>query len=289
MFQNKLSELRKSKGYNMKQTAAKLGIPYTTYVSYERGDREPDSERLIQLSDFFDCSIDCLIGRSTERGEPIQMDAETNRAIEIGKRIHDRRIELHRTQEEIGAAVGMNKSTVQRYETGQVRRIKLPVLEALADYLGVSAGWLAGKNENTEPNAIILPEKKIRMVPVFESVSAGMGAYADDNIVDYMPCFIQNEREAENTICVNVCGNSMYPKIEDGDIIQVLKQDWAESGQIAVVLIDGEEAVVKKIEYTANTVTLISINPEWAPRTFTGADRGRLKILGVVKKVIKDV
>lgn len=289
MFQNRLSELRKSKGYNMKQTAAKLGIPYTTYVSYERGDREPDSEKLIQLSDFFDCSIDYLLGRATERGEPIRTEAETNRAIEIGKRIHDRRIELRRTQEEIGAAVGMNKSTVQRYETGQVRKIKLPVLEALADYLGVSAEWLAGKNENPEPNAIILPQKKIRMIPVFESVAAGMGAYADDCIVDYMPCFIQNDREAENTICVNVCGNSMYPKIEDGDIIQVLKQDWAESGQIAVVLIGGEEAVVKKIEYTTDTVTLISINPEWAPRIFTGADREQLKILGVVKKVIKDV
>ena len=43
-------------------------------------------------------------------------------AIEIGKRIHDKRIELHITQEELGAAVGMNKSTVQRYETGQVKK-----------------------------------------------------------------------------------------------------------------------------------------------------------------------
>lgn len=214
-------------------------------------------------------------------------------AIEIGKRIHDKRIELRLTQEELGLAVGMNKSTVQRYETGQVKKIKLPVLEAIAKYLGVTPDWLAGKSDSEtierEPNAIILPQGKIRMIPVFEKVSAGLGAYADDCIVDYLPCFIQSDSEAERTICVKVCGNSMYPKIEDGDIIQVLKQDWAESGQIAVVLIDGEDAVVKKIEYTSDTVKLISINPEWPPRTFTGSDRELLTILGVVKKVIKDV
>ena len=68
-------------------------------------------------------------------------------AIEIGKRIHDKRIELHITQEELGAAVGMNKSTVQRYETGQVKKIKLPVLEAIAKHLGVNPAWLAGKSD----------------------------------------------------------------------------------------------------------------------------------------------
>ena len=277
MFQNRLSELRKSKGYNMKQTAAKLGIPYTTYVSYERGDREPDSEKLIQLSDFFDCSIDYLLGRSTEQ-------TQTNMNC-----LRKRRKELGLTMLEVAKAVGVSEATVSRYESGDIKNMRRDRIEKYAKVLKVSPALIIGLDpENTEPNAIILPQKKIRMVPVFESVSAGMGAYADDNIVDYMPCFIQNEREAENTICVNVCGNSMYPKIEDGDVIQVLKQDWAESGQIAVVLIDGEEAVVKKIEYTADTVTLISINPEWAPRIFTGTDRARLKILGVVKKVIKD-
>lgn len=280
MFQNRLSELRKSKGYNMKQTAAKLGIPYTTYVSYERGDREPDSEKLIQLSDFFDCSIDYLLGRSTEQNQ-------TNTNC-----LRERRKELGLTMLEVAKAVGVSEATVSRYESGDIKNMRRDRIEKYAKVLKVSPALIIGlepEDLSPEPNAVILPQKKIRMVPVFESVAAGMGAYADDRIVDYMPCFIQNDREAENTICVNVCGNSMYPKIEDGDVIQVLKQDWAENGQIAVVLIDGEEAVVKKIEYTANTVTLISLNPEWAPRIFTGTDREQLKILGVVKKVIKDV
>lgn len=131
MFRNRLSELRKSKGYNMKQTAAMLNLPYTTYVGYEKGEREPDSEKLILLSNFFNCSIDYLIYRSDNPNGHTISDDNDLEAIEIGKRIHDKRIELHITQEELGAAVGMNKSTVQRYETGQVKKIKLPVLEAV--------------------------------------------------------------------------------------------------------------------------------------------------------------
>lgn len=66
MFKSRISELRKSKGYNMKQTAKMLNMPYTTYVGYEKGEREPDSEKLILLSNFFNCSVDYLIYRSDD-------------------------------------------------------------------------------------------------------------------------------------------------------------------------------------------------------------------------------
>lgn len=51
---------------SMRQVALSLQIPYTTYVSYEKNEREPNSEALIMLADFFDCSIDFLIGRSKQ-------------------------------------------------------------------------------------------------------------------------------------------------------------------------------------------------------------------------------
>lgn len=127
------------------------------------------------------------------------------------------------------------------------------------------------------------------MIPVYESVSAGFGAYADNYILEYMPLFIASDEEAKNTMCIKVQGNSMYPKIEEGDSIQVLKQDWCDSGQVAVILIDGEDSVVKKIEYDKNSITLLSFNPEYAPRVFKGAERDRLRILGIVRKVIKDI
>ena len=59
----RLKELREAKNLNMRQAAMALEIPYTTYISYEKGDREPNSEMLILLAGFFNCSVDYLIGR----------------------------------------------------------------------------------------------------------------------------------------------------------------------------------------------------------------------------------
>ncbi|MGM9626980.1 MAG: helix-turn-helix domain-containing protein [Faecousia sp.] len=60
----RIKELRESKGLNMKETARLLGMPYTTYVNYEKEQREPTSEILIQLADFFETSVDYLVGRT---------------------------------------------------------------------------------------------------------------------------------------------------------------------------------------------------------------------------------
>lgn len=60
----RLRELRESNHMNMTQVAKAIGIPYTTYISYEKGDREPNSEMLITLASYFDCSIDYLVGKT---------------------------------------------------------------------------------------------------------------------------------------------------------------------------------------------------------------------------------
>lgn len=231
-----------------------------------------------------------------------------NDNIEIGRRIKLAREEKGMTQEELGRILGLNKSSIQRYETGKIQKIKLPILENIAFILDVNPSWLALKTddpkyygENTSaPGSLlndpmesnisaILPSENIRMIPVYESVSAGFGAYADNYITEYIPLYIANDDEAENTMCIKVQGNSMYPKIEDGDKIQVLRQDWAEDGQVVVALIDNENGVVKKIEYDDNTIRLISFNPEYAPRVFEGEERERIKILGIVRTVIKQL
>lgn len=58
-----IRELREAKGINMKEAAKLLNMPYTTYVNYEKGLREPTSEVLIQIADFYGTTIDYLVGR----------------------------------------------------------------------------------------------------------------------------------------------------------------------------------------------------------------------------------
>ncbi len=64
---NRLKELRTEKKISMAQIARDLNIPYTTYVNYEKEEREPNSEMLIKLANYFNVSIDYIIGRSSDR------------------------------------------------------------------------------------------------------------------------------------------------------------------------------------------------------------------------------
>ncbi len=137
-------------------------------------------------------------------------------------------------------------------------------------------------------NAAQLPSNDVRLVPLYESASAGFGSSADSTVVDYMPLFIPSDYEATSTMCIKVKGNSMYPKIEDGDIVQVLKTPSVDSGKIAVVLLDGEEGFIKRVVYGEDWIELQSINPEYAPRRFEGAEVQRIRVVGLVKKIIKE-
>lgn len=58
-----LKELREKTGKSMRLTAEELGIPYTTYVSYEKGAREPNSEMLVKIAEYYHTTIDFLLGR----------------------------------------------------------------------------------------------------------------------------------------------------------------------------------------------------------------------------------
>lgn len=80
---NRIKELRKATGKSMRKVAAELDIPYTTYVNYEKCEREPNSEMLIILADYFGVSIDYLIGRSDDP-TPILIDSE----IRLPSNIH---------------------------------------------------------------------------------------------------------------------------------------------------------------------------------------------------------
>ena len=66
-MKNRMSELREAKGMSAREAAKQIGVPPTTYHNWEKGEREPNSDMLIKLADFFGVSIDYMIGRSEER------------------------------------------------------------------------------------------------------------------------------------------------------------------------------------------------------------------------------
>jgi len=208
----------------------------------------------------------------------------------IGDRIRKTRENLKISQTELANLSNTTKQNIYKYENGIITNIPSDKIETIAKILRVSPAYLMGWSEMNEKSNIaeVLPKSEIRMIPLFETVSAGFGAYASDEIIDYVPLFIENDYEAEKTLCIKVKGDSMFPKIENGDIVQVLKQDMVDSGQIAVVLIDGEEGLVKKVIIEKDYIELISLNPEYQPKKFEKEEMNRVSIVGLVKKIIKE-
>lgn len=202
---------------------------------------------------------------------------------EIFGRIRKQRIWLGISLQELSRRTGLNKSTLQRYETGQIDKLPLERAQLIAKGLETSVEYILGLDGG---NIELADADMIYSVPVFDSVSAGFGCYADSRAVEYRPTFISNPSDAENYLWINVKGDSMSPKIEDGDRILVRRQDGVENGSVAVVMID-DEAVVKKIKYGKNWVELHSFNPYYPVRRFEKSELMHLRVVGLVKEVSK--
>ena len=210
--------------------------------------------------------------------------------MDIGKMINQRRTELKLTLEQVGQAVGVGKSTVKKWEDGYISNMRRDKIALLAKVLKMNpVSFITGEFKEEEDQAIPLPQTNVFMRPVYDSISAGFGAVAQDVPVEYMPTYITCPSEQDKYIWINVHGDSMSPLIDDGSKILVKKQSSVDSGQIAAVLVEDEEAVVKKVLYNDNTVELHSVNPYYPPRVFKNNDVTRVQILGLVKEVSKSL
>ena len=206
---------------------------------------------------------------------------ENNR--DILNRMKAKRLELGLSFQELADKTGLSKSTLQRYETGKT--VKLPVEKAkiIAAALETSVEYLLG----IEAQGEILTEcSNVFNIPVFDSVSAGFGCYADSSVAGYKPTYLTSSGDSEDYLWINVKGDSMSPKIEHGDVILVRRQDSVDNGSVAVVMVD-DEAVVKKLKYGKDWVELHSFNPYYPVRRFEKDETLRISVVGLVKEVCK--
>ena len=197
----------------------------------------------------------------------------------LRERLYERRIELNLTLDQLAEGSGISKSTLSRYETGEIKDLKMNNVYNLADFLKVSVVWLLGwsdvKYVNKEKKAT-----KTRLIPLLGTIHAGFPIYAEDNISEYLSC--------EDTQCdyaLRVKGDSMIgARIYEGDTAYIKKQDDVDSGEIAVCLVNGDEATLKRVYKYGNKIILHPENPTMKDIEFSKSDK-TLKIIGKLIKV----
>ena len=180
-----------------------------------------------------------------------------------------------KTQTDLATHLDVTRGAVSQWCNGY--RVPSPdTVKLIAKFLNIDEEALT--EERPEPNAAFTPNIQ---APLFASISAGLGTARAEPIGTH-PCVVHNKEEADNTLCVVVEGDSMSPKIENGDIIQIRQQRSVDSGDIAAVLLDDVDYFVKKVEYGADYIRLISLNANYQPILLKGADVQRCFVLGKV-------
>lgn len=192
--------------------------------------------------------------------------------------IKSRRKELNLTLEQVGDLVGVGKSTVRKWETGDIENMKRDKIVKLAKALRVSPSYIMGIEEE-QPQLETLPVKKI---PVVSKISAGLPIYSEENLIDYIYFATNKLNSDKEEFGLKVSGDSMDKIFQNGDIVVVEKDSVVENGQLGVVMINGYNATVKRIRYNGDQIILIpeSNNSNHYPQVYGKDDE--VKVIGRV-------
>lgn len=191
----------------------------------------------------------------------------------LGSRIKDLRIEQRLTGAELGKILGVSKATISLYEHDKSTpddNIKIKI----CTHFGVSFDWLMGL---TKDKAGVVKEKGVR-IPVLGRIVAGIPIEAIEDVIDWEEIPISMARTGDY-FALMVTGRSMEPTLRDGDVVILKKQSDVDNGDIAAVLINGNEATIKEIKKGLSGITLIGHNVvEYSPTFYSNEDIERLPI-----------
>lgn len=163
------------------------------------------------------------------------------------------------SQQKLAQKLNVSRSTVAMWETGSSEP-SLQMIQRIADVLSVSVAELFG--EPADPSA-----HKGILIPVLGCVQAGLPNEAVEDVLDYEEITPELASTGE-FFALRVRGDSMEPRMVDGDVVIVRKQDDADSGDVVVALVNGDEATIKRLKKRPEGILLIANNPTYEPMFF---------------------
>ena len=209
----------------------------------------------------------------------------------IGEIIKEHREKNSITMDDFARESGLSKGYISMLEKNENPRTKLPImpttktLQAVAMALKISVPELMDKLNGTDISTLdAIPLDKMVLIPVVGVVRAGYGglAFESDMGTETVDVDVLRGYDKNDFFYLKVKGDSMEPRLYEGDLVLVRKQTSIDSGTYGVVTIDDEEGVVKIVEYDKDSITLISQNHNYPPRKFSGAEVERIRVIGKV-------
>jgi repressor LexA len=151
-------------------------------------------------------------------------------------------------------------------------------MDQIADYFGVSRDFLLGVATVSTVDAV--------KIPLLGRVAAGMPLSAVENVIGQEEIRADVAKQGEH-FALRIRGDSMSPYILDGDVVICRRQEDADSGDIVIALVNGDDGVCKRLRKSGGSIMLISNNPAYDPMLFTEAeiDSTPVQIIGKVVEI----
>ena len=183
--------------------------------------------------------------------------------------------------------LGFKYSTVTDWLNAE-KYPRIDKIELMANFFNISKADLVEPPATSPPPNAIPMNQYTYKIPLLGRVAAGEPIYADEHIESYEYIDSRYKDDGNEYFALRIDGQSMEPTIMDGDIVIVRQQSFAENGQIAIVLIDGEDATAKEVRESADGITLIGHNVAvYTPHFYSHKQIYELpvKIIGVVTEI----
>lgn len=173
------------------------------------------------------------------------------------------------TQDELSKQLNISRSTIGMYEKG-AREPDFETLELIADYFNVDTDYLLGRTVKTT----YIPSSALRKgvsINVLGRVAAGISIDAIEEVIDTEEITEEMAKTGE-FFGLKIKGNSMEPRIYENDVVIVRQQNDAESGDVVIATINGDEATCKRLRKYRDGIELISNNPSYEPMFFSNEE-----------------
>lgn len=262
---NRIKKERENLGLSREDLAKKLGVSYSAIAMYEQGNREPNNELILEMCKIFDCTADYLIGNSQYKNEFDYISKNTdlvNNSYEYYNELADNypnfnleyvlsyMLQLHHNKQDFNAFLNNQLSIFPEDFKDKAKTVIL--------YLFNIAINTPGNDFLDQKLISSTTSSSYYMCPVYGQISAGQPNWAEQNIEGRLPIDpdLMDIINPEEYFFLRVNGESMNNVIKNGGFALIHKQDMVEDGEIAVVLVNGYDATLKRFTKKGDVVVL---------------------------------
>ena len=201
------------------------------------------------------------------------------------------RAEKNMSQAALASELNAGVSTVASWEVGK-RFPSRDNMEQLADIFNVDLAYLYGESEvrqrvhiDNDGNAMVPLGTSAKVIPVLGRVAAGIPINAVTEIIDTEE-IPEDMAKTGDFFALQIKGDSMEPRICDGDVVIVRQQEDADSGDIVIAMVNGYDATCKRLVKYAKSLALVSLNSKYEPMMFT-EEEVATKPVRIIGKVVE--